>query len=109
MYTLSIWCSHPDSGNDDCNTAEDFETYEDAKAALASLSDYFSARSLTGARWVRIDGDDEQSTHKLPEEYQHRADRYDAQQRYAEQREYAMQQGMGLGVAAYNDAMGWGE
>ncbi len=107
MYTLSIWCSHPDAGNDDCNTAEDFETYEDAKAALDSLSDYFSARSLTGARWVRIDGDEGQSTHKLPEEYQRRA--YQAAGVAHRDREYAMQLGMGLGLRAYNDAMGWGE
>lgn len=35
-YSVNEWGSHPDAGNDDCWTGEDFDTLEEAEAAFAA-------------------------------------------------------------------------
>lgn len=96
-WAVTQWGSHPDEGNDDCWTGEDFNTEAEARACveryLVNRSVQFvmlegprDEREVTrnkSAKVVRDDGDDEW------------------------RRENAMQAGMAFGCDGYNDAMGY--
>ena len=93
-YNVSEWGSRPDAENDDCYTGADYDTIEEARAAfLGPCTD-------TDVHWVQLDGPD---VHEMRRNggYRKPADDDDWQ------RESAMQAGMGLGVDAYNDSLGY--
>jgi hypothetical protein len=105
-YCVDYWGSHPDEDNDDCWTGTEHATLEEARAAfegpIPSYADGDTAvitlghRDETGPKVV-ITIIDERHVKRTK-----RRDNGDAEW----QREQAMQAGMGLGVAGYNDAMG---
>jgi len=97
-YMVLQWGSHPDAGNDDCWTGEEFSSIESAIEA-------FQAECFeSGIAYIELDGP---GIHQLRQNPHHRPRRRDADD--AEWRsERAMQAGMGLGVEAYNDELGCG-
>lgn len=108
MFTVNLWCSKPGT-NDDCWTGSDYTDEAAARAAYAdptTMSEYI-ARTIAasdGELWLELDGPG------VHEERQLRAADPAALERARreERHEQAMEAGMGLGVEAYNDVMGWG-
>lgn len=96
-FSVNHWGSHPDADNDDCHTGADFDTLEEAKA-----SDLYKAGAFY-IRWIELDGPGIYEVRENPA-YSAKECRI---QDNLERNEFAMQQGMGLGLAAYNEAMGW--
>lgn len=41
QWSVNIWGSHPDEGNDDCSTGADFDTEEEARACFADPTPFF--------------------------------------------------------------------
>jgi hypothetical protein len=123
MWEILFWNTNPDEGNDDCDMGLDFVSPERAKDAWSILRNYSAQAAIMSLKLQRLGpvrfmqliewGPDARARSSVIEELKHdwqkRADDYITQFSRAALREYAMQQGMGLGVAAYNDAMGWGE
>ena len=97
LYSVNFWGSHPDDENDDCYEAEGFATLEEAHAVFAAE---VSDRDVA---YVELDGPDVYDIRKNPIHRPRRRDSSDLEWR----NEFAMQQGMGLGIDAYNDAMGY--
>lgn len=102
-FQVLQWCSHPDEDNDDCSTGSDHETLAEAEAAFAK-----PARDYTIA-WIELTGPGVVRLRRNPSHDAKRCARESAAADREWQRERAMQAGMGLGVDAYNDEMGWGE
>ena len=100
----SVITADPDSGADACNTGVDFATREEALAAFADPWAHVNAAYYRpeGTAWLEVDGPDLHATRKNPA-YRPSRDEDDGEWR----RERAMQAGMGLGVQAYNDEMGY--
>jgi len=101
-YTVLQWCSHPDDGNDDCQTGEDFETLALAEKAYDDLvAKYFIAfielKGPDGLRRVRAN----------PAFNAKRVARERAQDDAEWRHEQAVEAGMLGGIEAYNEAMGY--
>lgn len=100
-FSVLLWGSHPDNGNDDCQSGTDFATLEEAERAYdAPVSDpYVAFVELTGP-----------GVHRVRPNLAYDAKAV-ARQRALDdaewRRERAMQAGMGLGVEAYNEEMGY--
>lgn len=103
-YDVNIWESKPGT-NDDCNTGDEFATREEAERAYANPREAFpfAFQGVHGERWVEIDGPDIHEERKVCGP--HPAHKPDDMSDW--RNEFAMQQGMGLGVNAYNDAKGY--
>lgn len=108
-YTVNFWASHPDQGNDDCLTGEDFTT---EKAAL----DYFEDSSkwgtyvidcshveLTAVESTLSAGLLSMTTIKVRTNPEYRAPR-NSDDSYRQ--EIAMEAGMLGGCDAYNEVLG---
>ncbi len=122
MWEILFWNTNPDEGNDDCDMGLDFASPERAKDAWSILRNYSAQAAIMSLKLQRLGpvrfmqmiewGPDARARSSVIEELKHdwqkRADVLTKPAKY-ECREYAMQQGMGLGVRAYNDAMGWGD
>jgi hypothetical protein len=109
-YSVSLWLTHPDLGNDDCMTGTGFATEADARAELAALlsgcSTRFDMAYHRDCAFAMVDGPGCCEVVERPgvAARSRREARLDAEN---EQSEVAMQAGMELGVEGYNDAMGW--
>ena len=95
-YSVNHWGSHPDKGNDDCWTGDDFATFELALADYNVDPDCYTA-------YVELDGPEVYMVRANPN-YSPKQCRIDSG---AERSEFAMQQGMAFGCQGYNEAMGW--
>jgi len=96
-YSVNQWGSHPDAGNDDCFTGEDFLTREEAEAAFdKEVHDCY-------VMYIELDGPDVHEVRRNP----HYSRRQIALDEAAERSERAMQAGMAFGCQGYNEAMGW--
>ena len=97
-YSVELWQSHKSKGNDDCLTGSDHETPEEAKAGLQALKD---ARWTQG-KWAYacIEGPEGRVHEETNLDYRRATEDDETRS------EFAMQQGMGLGVNAYNEAIG---
>lgn len=128
LYCIYLWGSHPDDDGDDCYTGVEFNTREEAEKVFRS-TDPFEELSETHHRnhpdgigsaqrasqsfgrdfaayyrdtpFLELDGPDIYEVRKLREPKKIPFDDH------VWRREQAMQAGMGLGVDAYNDAMGY--
>lgn len=105
VYAVEQWGSHPDDGNDDCWTGEEFSNLE---AARAYFDGPFSDRDTRFIALVRLEGDEDVRTaehlavRKNPNgRKRKRRDDSDVEWR----REMAMEAGMLHGVEAYNDVL----
>lgn len=119
-YAVNLWGSHPDEGNDDCDTGRDYATLDEAARAFQDIGAMLkqwdaehpeSIRpSLYYADWVyaELTGPDVHLVRRNPDERAIRRRKRDAAQSDREwQREQAHQAGMAFGCDGYNDAMGW--
>lgn len=111
--SVSVWLSEPGL-NDDCMMAIDFHDAFEAEKCYRDPVGYggkhdlpaFVAECLRPGRWIEIDGPRERyASRRLSSELV--VDRDDGDDDW--HREQAMQLGMGLGIDAYNDAMGYGD
>jgi hypothetical protein len=102
-YSVNLWGSDPDAGNDDCWTGVDFATREEAFAAFRNPWTHVNATYFRPAdvAWIEVDGPD------LHEKRRNPAYRPSRRTDDGWRQECAMQAGMGMGVEAYNDAMGY--
>jgi hypothetical protein len=100
LYAVLWWGSHPDAGNDDCHSGDDFDALEQAERAYdAPVTDRFVAYvEMTGPGLRRIRPNPAYDAVAVARE---RA-RDDAEWR----REQANEAGMGLGIDAYNEILG---
>lgn len=97
-FVVSFWGSHPNDENDDCFEGAD---YSSAVPAIEAFQEECFDSSIA---YVMIDGPGINQIRKNPHHKPSRRDADDAEWRS----ERAMQAGMGLGVEAYNDEMGYG-
>lgn len=103
-FTVTIKGSRWESNEDDMHTASDFRTEEDARKAYGTIAAGYCPPHLTtiahyAGHWVVIEGPGWFEEARIP------GQRLDDDSAW--DREQAMQMGMGLGIDAYNDAMGW--
>ncbi len=110
-FSVSLWGSDPDAGNDDCWTGEDFATRDEALAAYRALYKFPTDDIAEGCpewQFAMIDGPDTHETMRNPDERTARRWRREMAQSDTEwQNERAHQAGMAFGVDGYNDEMGW--
>jgi hypothetical protein len=101
-FNVYFWCSHPDDGNDDCNSGEDFDTLEQAEALYdAPVDDRYAAFvELTGPDGLR-------RVRKNPDYDAKAVARQRARDDAEWRREQAREAGMLHGVEAYNEEMGY--
>jgi len=103
-YSVNLWGSDPQAGNDDCNTGEDFATREEAMAAFLNPWSVFNRTYFEACTAVfEIDGPDVYKTRENPEYTPTSDDTFDEDWR----REIAMEAGMCMGIDSYNDYMGY--
>lgn len=94
-YSVLEFGSHPDSGNDDCHTGQDFATLAEARGAYLAIS-------KPGVAFVMLDGPGVNEVRPNPCYRAPRcADGDDG--RY----EMAMHAGMAFGCDGFNDALGY--
>lgn len=110
-YHVNLWGCKP--GDDDaCHTGEEYASRDEAEQVYGFPCTEFPAVYFRGGDgselWVELDGPDvhyERCLRQADPALQRRvAEREACQWR----NERAMQAGMGMGVQAYNDAMGYG-
>jgi hypothetical protein len=102
MFSVNLWGSDPEEENDDCHTGEDFATLEEAEACFQNPWDTFSKSYYRGCtHTIELDGPEVYKT-RLNASFKPSEDNDSAWQR-----EQAMQAGMGFGVEAYNEIMGY--
>ena len=109
-YTVNLWGSHPEAGNDDCWTGADFDTREEAEAVFADPLPEFSRvyrdseAFSADVAYVQIDGPD---VHRERKNHAHRPQVLagsDSEWR----EEIAREAGMLHGLDAYNDVRNGG-
>ena len=102
QFSVNLWESHPDEGNDDCDTGADFQTEAEARACIANLAGTFNMAYYADVPFVELDGP---GVHEVTRRVgvKVRAKRDDGEW----QREQAMQAGMAFGCQGYNEAMGY--
>lgn len=110
-FSVLFWGSHPDEGNDDCHSGDDFATIEEARGAF---DDWQSTAGSDAAytTHVQLDGPDVHEIKQVVSDEEltrrKRAREQEAKRDAAEwQREIAMEAGMLGGCDAYNEAMAW--
>ena len=99
-YEVEFWGSHPSGGNDDHITGDAAPTLEAARETLDSMKKARYLRNLWAYACIKdADGKvvHEESAERKPS----------ADDDSAGRSEFAMQQGMGHGIGAYNEAMGF--
>lgn len=115
-YSVLYWRTHPDEDNDDCETGDTFATKEEALAVYNDhRADYYPAGSTYAGQakgnYIEIDGPDINEV-RMRDGFDRAAyDRQAAREKAADdrawRREQAMEAGMGLGIEAFNEAMGY--
>ena len=97
MYSVNYWGSHPEAGNDDCWTGEDFASFLEANEVFnRKVGD----RDNLDTAYVELDGPDVYVVRKNPG---FRPSRKDDGWRL----EMAMEAGMLHGCDGYNEVMDW--
>ena len=105
-YRVNLWGSKPGS-NDDCHTGEDFATLAEADAAYWHPEDHFTPWhyfcDIDYDLWIEIEGTD--GYHAARQIHAARTSKVGRDNAW--RREIAMEAGMGMGIDAYNDTMGY--
>ena len=119
QFCVNLWGSHPDEGNDDCDTGESFATIEEARRAYDDIDGVLLARKpghtvnplvyFAGWSYAELTGPDGlQEVKPNPDQRAVRARaRENARFEREWQTERAMQAGMVFGCEGYNDEMGY--
>jgi len=98
-FSVELWQSHKNDGLDNCLTGSDHETIEAAKTGLQSLKDASWARGNWA--YACIEGPDGRVHEETNPDYRAKPD-----DDSCGRSEFAIQQGMGFGVDAFNEACG---
>lgn len=109
-YSVNVWGSHPDDGNDDCWNGDDFASLAEAEAEFAKDPDCDSHDQYVELAVGTRDGRRMVDVESLKvRKVAGRKGSYigDTSDDDEWRREQAMQAGMGMGVDAYNDMMGY--
>ena len=114
LYEVTLWGSRPGT-NDDCETGIAFETLAEARRCFDEPKRYFNLDCVSTAyialsRNYSLNGKsfaDELAVRQNPDYDADRAARSEKQYEEMARREQAMQAGMGMGIDAYNDYMGY--
>lgn len=112
-YTVDLWGSHPDAGNDDCWTGQSFATREEAIAYYRDVVMFPATNQLVKVcrnnwEFVCVDGPDLHEVTANPDQTTQRRHRRENASSVEEwRREQAHQAGMAFGCDGYNDAMGY--
>jgi len=104
-YSVNLWCSNPDLGNDDCVSGDDFNSYEEAQKVFYNPESHFEGWILEGVRFVQFLGESEEHGNEYEVREVEGFVNYDDNDDW--EREMALEAGMLLGVDAYNDHMGY--
>lgn len=105
-FSVTLWGSHPDAGNDDAWTGDDFDNYFDAFYAATHWRQHFARQHVQSVAFVELTGSDELGdVYQLIANPDFVADRADDDSDWRSER--AMQAGMAFGVDGWNDEMGF--
>ena len=104
-YTVNLWGSSPDAGNDDCHTGDDFDSLEKAMEVYREPFKYFNYAGeqyyLFCTHTIELDGPGVHLERVNPA-FKPSRDNWED-----ERREAAMMAGMAFGCQGYNEVMGW--
>jgi len=102
-YSVNLWGSDPDKGNDDCYTGENFDNFAAAKATFDNpWSTFDKAYYQTSVAFIEIVAPGCTALKANPG---YVAPKPDTEDDWAQ--EQAMQNGMAFGCAGYNDSKGY--
>lgn len=102
-YSVNLWQTHPDLGNDDCSTGkEGLATLDEARAFIVEMSSSRTACNCHFAEIVHPDGT------KAVEDFKCSHAPYPDDEDDGAAEEFANQQGMAFGIDAANEARGFG-
>jgi hypothetical protein len=107
-FSVTYWDAHPESGEDACGTGFDFDTASEAWKQFHDNDPRYTSGRHIHWRYVMIDATGLNGIRANPAFNDPAVRRSHALDDAAWRREIAMEAGMGLGVEAYNDAMGYG-
>jgi len=99
VYAVNLWASDPIDNNDDCNTGDDFLSFEEAFKVYQDPKPYFHPHAFAGTVFVEIDGPDVYEKRRIAPD--HEPDDLNDWRK-----EFAMQQGMAFGCQGWNEAIG---
>lgn len=110
-YTVNLHYEDPEDPNSDaCAIGCDFASIEEARACvsdfLSGKSAHFNSICYSDIPYIEIDGPGVSEVVRRPKLIAKRKREREADNR-AWQHEMAMEAGMGMGVQAYNDVMGY--
>ena len=104
-FSVCLWGSHPDKGNDDCWTGEDYGTLAEAESVLANpWGTFLKSSNNVDTAFFTLEGPGIDRKVVQNPDYNPRKRSDDDS---AERSERAMQAGMAFGCDGYNDEMGW--
>lgn len=108
-YSVTLWGEDPTTSedNDSCVTGEDFATEKEARMCLADMNAHFNPKYYDVVPYVLLDGPNGLHEVTCRTKALKRAQREREEDDRAARSEFAMQAGMGMGIHAYNDAMGY--
>lgn len=106
-YSVNLWGSHPEDGNDDCWSGADYATLAEAQQVAADVASVFDSSTVASTAFIEIDGPDHNSITPRPGYNAKRREREAAREAAEWKREAAMQAGMAFGCDGYNDEMGF--
>lgn len=108
-YSVSLWIQDPSdmSDNDTCMAGEDFATEKEARMCLADMNAHFNDRFYKDVPYVLLDGPNDLHEVTVRTQALKRMQRERECEDRAARSEMAMQAGMGMGIHAYNDMMGY--
>jgi len=101
-YSVNLWGSDPQEGNDDCNTGGDYATREEALAVYNNPWSDFNPTFSACTAYIEIDGPDVYDSRPNPD---YAGPTCDDDSDWIE--EMARQNGMAFGCQGYNDTYGW--
>jgi len=100
-YSVNLWGSDPQEGNDDCNTGGDYTTLEEALAVFDNPWSDFHPDFSASTAVIEIAGPGVYKTRENPDH----APSADDDSDWIE--EMARQNGLAFGCQGYNDTYGW--
>ena len=105
-YEVNLWGSHPDAGNDDQWSGETFESYEKALEVFNHPTRGFSDFLLDGTEYVEMVCSDEWAG-VFERSIRHTPEFRSNESLQENPEDMAELLGMGMGLDAYNDYMGY--
>jgi hypothetical protein len=114
-FSVDLWGSHPDEDNDDCWTGLSFDNEGQAREAFGQPKLFFKGNAVDWVHsnaFVVLEGVNAAGPYRevraLPDYNSEAAQKARDQDAREWVREQATQLGMGIGISAFNEAMGWG-